>query len=1108
MVYILKLEVRGFKSFKDKVSIEFDRGFNAITGQNGSGKSNIIDAIRFALGSNSPKSLRESSMRRLINEKSRTARVSITLSNEDGAIPVGSEQVTITREIEESGEQKYYLNGKRTTRNAVEEILESAGISADSFNIVPQGSVGALAEMSPNERMELLQEIIGIRSFDERKKEALERLKEADQELTVTFAKMDEKRDIMVKLEKEMNSLVRYQLIAGELESYRKSLLLQRLDEARSKREKIENEIKEAEKEAENISRELEELIKLSEDSEMMKRLLEENASLRSRLEYLGKELSFLEESEASYKEELMKGKKALEELVEISEKLEKDKEDIKAKIKDEESFISNLSSELEKIKNALASLNGEKAELQNKAKEELAYRERMEKALDRLVSTKVKYRELLSRAQSILSKEDERIKGLEELLKVHEGLKESISKFLEKPEISDSYEESIKRLRERRKSILTEVAKANEVLIKALGYYNAQKLAKSLEAENEDLLKELPLGYVGRLSDIVSAEEGYEEALKAAIEYLKDPLIFSSQTKDVMTILKGGSRNRVVFVDKIRHKKPCKGSLAEHLRFDDKYKALVENLFGKICVSYDPCCEVLVEKDGTLIHSDFYEVGKSNEKVQYNLAKAEKIREAIEKLSKVISERLDTINRISDEIIEIRQKAVEASKILSDKGLGEEIGKMLKNEENALSIIKDYYENLRLELKKAYDEVEKYQSVVSKIEDKINTIKDRLSKTSFFEKDVEAIEEKIKEAEKRLEEAENELSERERRVSSMRSSLASIEDKLEVTKRSREELEDRVKRFEEKLSEIEKRKKEILAEREDLENKLKGLEPKVSLLSENAGEKSINEKKEGLVRQLNAANRRIEKLRAEADRLSEEEKELEKAISEIKAEGYELFGDYENLIRELEEEKLSIEPSLNRMALTDYGEYYKSYKEASDRRNELEKDRDAIVKFIEDIDAQKRKAFLEAFAEINKNLNEVFKQIVDGEAWLELENQADPFQGGVFLIGKFGDKEPRESASLSGGEKAVLSISFLMALQSVYPAKFYIFDEIDANLDANRAERLGEFLKSWSSKAQIILISLKDTMISKADKVFGVYERDGVSRVVPLEMSKVRNEG
>ncbi len=309
-------------------------------------------------------------------------------------------------------------------------------------------------------------------------------------------------------------------------------------------------------------------------------------------------------------------------------------------------------------------------------------------------------------------------------------------------------------------------------------------------------------------------------------------------------------------------------------------------------------------------------------------------------------------------------------------------------------------------------------------------------------------------------------------------------------------------------MAELNVKKDSIYKEKQDLEFYTKDLETRVKLISETeASKEQLSKEKDRLLKDIKDLNRKIEKLKVELDSLESEEASVKKEIDTIGYEPYELIGDFESIISELEKERIDLENRVNKMAEKDYSEYYRSYKEASNRRNELEKDRDAIIKFIEDIDRQKKDTFLKAFKEIDKKVREIFKQIVDGNAWLELENPDNPFEAGVFLIGQYGDKQPRESASLSGGEKAVLSVSFLMAIQYSYPSNFYIFDEIDANLDAERAERLGNFLKNWSGSSQIILISLKDTMISKADKVFGVYEREGVSYVLPLEMSKISNE-
>ncbi|MEM3497892.1 MAG: AAA family ATPase, partial [Conexivisphaerales archaeon] len=231
MVYISKLEVRGFKSFEKNVTIEFTPGFNAVSGQNGSGKSNIIDAIRFVLGENSPKSLRESKMSSLINERAKIkqARVSIHIVNNDHALPVQEETVVITRELLEDGSQKYFLNGKRSTRNAIIDLLLSARISFDSINIVPQGALNRIAETTPAERRAMLEDTVGIRAYDDRKGEAVQRLREADSQLAVIFAKLDERRESMIKLERERNDQLRYEFLQRELQKYRKSMIAEKV---------------------------------------------------------------------------------------------------------------------------------------------------------------------------------------------------------------------------------------------------------------------------------------------------------------------------------------------------------------------------------------------------------------------------------------------------------------------------------------------------------------------------------------------------------------------------------------------------------------------------------------------------------------------------------------------------------------------------------------------------------------------------------------------------------------------------------------------------------------------------------------------------------------
>ncbi|MDG7042041.1 MAG: AAA family ATPase, partial [Nitrososphaerota archaeon] len=237
MVYLERVEIRGFKSFSKATHVEFSAGFNVVTGPNGSGKSNIFDAIRFALGENSPKSLRESKMQLLIHnsDQSKVAKVSLLFNNSDSVIPMKEAQVAISRELKPDGTQNYMINGRRATRNNVLDLLAGIRIAYDGLNIVAQGTLTRMVEMGPNEKRQVLEGIVGLKSYDEKKTEALERLRAADNQLEVSFAKLDEKRWSIERLEIERNEFIRYQELYKEVLRYRGASIVHELDEIDAK---------------------------------------------------------------------------------------------------------------------------------------------------------------------------------------------------------------------------------------------------------------------------------------------------------------------------------------------------------------------------------------------------------------------------------------------------------------------------------------------------------------------------------------------------------------------------------------------------------------------------------------------------------------------------------------------------------------------------------------------------------------------------------------------------------------------------------------------------------------------------------------------------------
>ena len=222
-MYIKKLEIYGFKSFGFKNTVlHFDNGLVAVTGPNGSGKSNILDAIIFVLGENSPKILRVDRLQSLFHDSQnpthRLIRVSIVFDNSDRGIPVDTDTVSMSREMEgQAGDSQYYLNGKKVSKLTILELLEIVVAAPNKLNIVQQGMITRISELNAEERRRIIEDLIGLSYFDEKKTEALNQLSESDRRLEVAMARMGEIRKRIDELEEERNDQMRYEFIESEV---------------------------------------------------------------------------------------------------------------------------------------------------------------------------------------------------------------------------------------------------------------------------------------------------------------------------------------------------------------------------------------------------------------------------------------------------------------------------------------------------------------------------------------------------------------------------------------------------------------------------------------------------------------------------------------------------------------------------------------------------------------------------------------------------------------------------------------------------------------------------------------------------------------------------
>ena len=265
-----------------------------------------------------------------------------------------------------------------------------------------------------------------------------------------------------------------------------------------------------------------------------------------------------------------------------------------------------------------------------------------------------------------------------------------------------------------------------------------------------------------------------------------------------------------------------------------------------------------------------------------------------------------------------------------------------------------------------------------------------------------------------------------------------------------------------------------------------------------------LRDKDHVLTREINNRDRQSDSLNRDLKELHESEAAIQKMISNFGfSDSIETF-DVEPLIKPLLAEQKALSDFINRRAPDEYVKISEGYKSMSSRKNELEKERNSIVKFIEEIEKEKRQTFLDAFDIVDKEIRVIFSKMTGGNAWLELENEDDIFNSGISYLIQFPNKPKRTSTSISGGEKTLAAVVFVLALQKLKPSPFYLFDEIDAHLDAPNAEKLSKIIEERSKGSQFLMVSLKDSVVEKAKLIYGVYPKNGVSHIVTYKDNRL----
>ncbi|WP_174591267.1 chromosome segregation protein SMC [Methanocella conradii] len=1170
-MHIKEIELNNFKSFGRRAKIPFFDDFTTISGPNGSGKSNVVDSIVFCLGLSNSRSMRAEKLTDLIysvdGKSSGTAEVTIRFDNADRELPVDQDEVTVTRRIK-SGDNGYYsyyyFNDKPCSLSEIHEQLLKARISPNSYNVIMQGDVTRIIEVSDFERRKIIDEIAGTAEFDEKTDKALaeldivreriDRVSIIISEVEARLAQLKTERDqaLLYKSYKDEKARNEGYLVLSELKEAQQVLdsLLEDIADKASKRQAV---IAEAEKKSAAVQKLKDDIKALNDtitekgegEQLLIKRRIEEaRAGIKacsniiefSRSEIASrdseKQKLFLEMERAKGQVEELDGKIAGEEERKLSLANEYafrkgSLEEIQKKISAIDARFAGVRTRLSEVKAALeASRNLRNEKLREKDRILDAARRKQDEEQDavaEIASSKSRIEEARVEADNIE-------KDIVELQKKAQALDADINdmegaRSRARQELS-GIEEKLRKLQE-------EYAKA-EARVRAYEDYDgySEAVGAILSARNSH---ELP-GIYGTIAELGKVREEYATALEVAAGNRLQNIVVDNDEDAARCIyyLKERRLGTATFLplNRMRQRLPLMAirepgviDYAINLvEFDSRFDPAFWYVFGDTLVvdTLETARRLIgtgriVTLDGDLIEKSGAMTGgfRSRAKLRFKASEEERIKALAEQITIQESSRdsiLKKIESIEGHIYSLKKdrSAIEAqvSKLNARKeelaGRASRLEAAIKEKETAIEALREERRKLRDELIAAEEAISSADKDIAAVSAEAARLEEELkgSEMPSLTEEAGRLEEEMRRLEGRIRDTES-------AIAALRMEKGYVSARIEESRERGARIDEDIASLREKIAQneaqihdFEKDIEEMSAREKEIEAELAGMKRQREAMSEalSKADQDLYETRRSLER-LTAMLNTLEVSREEC---LEKIKSLEKAVQERGIQPSEDVPPLEKVkatISLLEKKMQALEP-VNMLSITEYDSVQARLTELTGKRDTLQKERENILEKIEHYKKMKKETFLATFNAINGHFKEIFKELSDGFGELILENPDDPFSGGLTIHAQPQGKSLHRLEAMSGGEKSLTALAFIFAIQRHMPAPFYVFDEIDMFLDGANAERVARMIKKLAKDAQFIVVSLRKPMIESANRTIGIaMQENNISSITGVKL-------
>lgn len=1143
------IRIYGFKSFADRVELDVDGDLVAVVGSNGCGKSNIVDAIIWALGELNPRTVRAAQSTDVIFAGSARrkplgyAEVSLVFDNEDGALPMPTSEVVVTRRLTRDGQSDYFINRHPVRLKDIHELFADSGLGRTGYAIVNQSDIDAALSATPIERRIWIDEAAGVQKYRVRKADALKRLDSAVRHLervNDVIAEIERQRE---PLREQAEKARRYKELLGSLREVESAVLIKEASDLAQRIRELEENMRARRAQAEEMRREA------KDADEAAETLTKQAAELDVKLESLRSET----QKAISVSEKAQSRKALLEQrlasLFEIEQDADRLRQEHEAHLVRLNEAVNQARRDCEAEHAAATILQQAIAELEASIRTHLDQLELAESQLAiareqevQKVKNTATREEAAQRLQALRAEEQSLMSALAFAEKsLEEAARAARDAQLEEQTLSSEaavasqrlreLQEAIDELEEQRRTLLAQQAALGartETITTALENNETLPLGARavLNAAQEGKLQGafLPLGRAIQTPPHLSA--AIEAALAASVGDLITPT--AAHANHAIQWLKQQRAGRATFLPldlvKPRAERPhvpsrpgVLGIAADHIQVAPEHRAVVEALLGGVIITetLDIAIEVarqargfrkIVSLDGEVVfpngavtggahHTDRAGPIRLAAELEELRARARELARSEEECERAIAERTgekEAIERASEEatarLNTARERTISADK---DRVLAQE---RRNAAQEAFARLRTTQEELR---RRAEQPIEQSEYDVAALETKRNHLLEQLSAARA---DLEQAKRALTQTEERYQRASERLTAAEAELEQVIAS-GSPAERLQSIEQERCLLREELIRVEAEVSESARACEVAEAALQDAAKRRHDLQTE----AHNQSRRANHLREQARALEDAAYQDDIQRARHETKRAGTlarllEEYGVDEADAERQAHIVSVPEDAEKLTRTLRREIRAL-GEVNVGAIEAWEALSERYEVLARERGDILESKAELDESVAELDRLTRGAFRETFDKVREAFAETFTRLFGGgEANLLLTDESNLLESGVDLEVVVPGKKRQRLELLSGGERALTACAFLFALLKVKPSPLVVLDELDAPLDGRNVERYVELIRDYMKTTQFLVITHNVTTIAAAPVWFGVTMQDGVTAVLPYK--------